>query len=97
MSTPVGRRLVHGPAVVLAGGTSCAVVAAGVLGALSVPVVVAGLGMAGVIALVSYRGTRYDDAELLAPIGEAWSSQLTVVAPRAREIVAQPASHSDAA
>jgi hypothetical protein len=72
-------------------------VAAGVLGALSAPVVAVGLGMAGVIALMSYRGSRYDDAELLPPIGDAWSSQVTVVAPRAREVVAPPSSHSDAA
>jgi hypothetical protein len=98
MSARGGRRLVHGPSVILAGGTSCAVVAAGVLGALSAPVVVAGLGMAGVIALVSYRGSRYDDAELLAPIvGEAWSSPVTVAAPKAREVAAQATSHSDAA
>jgi hypothetical protein len=84
--------------VALAVAVSCAVLLAGALGVLSTAVMVVALGLAGFIALLSYR-----DSELRAPVHVltaftvAEHSPLVIDAPRARDLPTATAASSDVA
>jgi hypothetical protein len=97
MSTRRDRSLLTSPAVLLAGCSSCAVIALGALGALTAPVVAAALGVAGAIAVLRYREARpLGTAHVLNPLKET-SAPAVILAPKAGEIGAAPAGHTDAA
>ncbi len=87
------------PAVALATVSSCAVVCAAFLGALTPPVVVGALGAAAVTGVLSARSARRQQPRrtILAnlPVGTA-PSAVTITAPRARDAAATGSVHSAA-
>ena len=95
-----GARLVSRPAVAVASASSCALVCAAAIGAVTPPVVAGALGAAAVTAVLSARAARSGQGEhdLLTPLpmGQA-PTGVTVIAPRARELAAGRPARSDAA
>ena len=90
------RRIrVSGTAVLLAGGTSAAVVYAGVVGAFTAPLAVAAACGACVIAYISVRHSR-PLADLLPPLAEGSTGPVVIDAPRASG-ASGGAGHIDAA
>ncbi len=87
-------------AVAVATTSSCVVICAGVAGVLGAPVVAGALGAAVVGAVLSVRGQRLPEADLLPPLPMGVpSSRAAVTAPRAGDLAATrgQAVHIDAA
>ena len=97
MSTRRDRSLLTSPAVLLAGCSSCAVIALGAVGALTAPVVATALSVAGAVAFLRYRESRpFGTAHTLTRLSET-SAPAVILAPKAGELSAPSSGHSDAA
>jgi hypothetical protein len=86
--------------LVLAAGASAAVGTSAVVGhRLTAPEVVGAFAVVGTVGALSARSSRpHARPHVLTPLSEDSGEALTVAAPRAQSLVAQPAaSHSDAA
>jgi hypothetical protein len=82
----------------LAVGSSGAVAAAAVAGHdFSTPEVVGALAMAGTIAAVSFRHEPEAEPHVFRSVTQGTGDVPVIGAPKARNIVAHPAAHSDAA
>ena len=84
-------------AVLLAACGSCLVVVASAFGFLGAPVVVGALGVAAVIAVISFRhSVPQAPAHVFSPLTES-EHDLVVAAPRAADLVSAPISTTDVA
>jgi hypothetical protein len=83
--------------VILAACVSCAVVVAAVLGFLSTPVVLGALGVAAVIAVISFRHSGPQaPAHVFTQVSDS-EQPVVVAAPRAADLVGESISSSDVA
>ena len=86
------------PPLVLAVGSSAAVAAAAVNGYdFGAPEVVAAVGVAGAIGVLSARGRAHPRPHVLGPRPDEINGEVVIGAARARSLAAHPASQSDAA
>ena len=86
------------PVVLLALGSSAAVVGAGALGLFTPLVAIGAMVAACGIAVVSYRQAGGGVvADVLAPLAAEDAGPVRIDAPRAAEVAGQPVGHTDAA
>ena len=91
------RSVMKRRAVLLAAGSSCAVVAASAFGVFTAPVVVTALGMAGVIAAVSLRDSRSLAPPQIATRLADEYGPIVIAAPKAAAVAPPATGHTDAA